>query len=67
MKKFLKENRRYLELLIMTLVIIASFVALFTKSDALGKALTRLVGVLMPFIVGFVIAYLLQPIVIVLK
>lgn len=66
-KKFLKENRRYLELLIMTLVIIASFVALFTKSDALGKALTRLVGVLMPFIVGFVIAYLLQPIVIVFE
>lgn len=55
------ENRRYLELLIATIIIVGFFALLFLRSDQLVKGAGNLVHVLKPFIYGFVIAYLLMP------
>ncbi|MDO4804742.1 MAG: AI-2E family transporter [Lachnospiraceae bacterium] len=62
MKRFMAENRRYLELLVASIIIIGLFALLFVKSDWLLKELGKLIGVLKPFIYGFVVAYLLMPV-----
>ena len=63
MKKFMEENRRYLELLVATIIILLFFVMLMIRADELAKGFGRLIDVLKPFIYGFVIAYLLKPVV----
>ena len=63
MKRFMEENRRYLELLVATIIILLFFVMLMIRADELAKGLGRLIDVLKPFIYGFVIAYLLKPVV----
>ena len=63
MKRFMEENRRYLELLVVTIIILLFFVTLMIRADGVGQALGRLIDVLKPFIYGFVIAYLLKPMV----
>jgi len=63
MKRFMEENRRYLELLVATIIILLFFVMLMIRADELAKGFGRLIDVLKPFIYGFVIAYLLKPVV----
>ena len=50
MKRFMEENRRYLELLVVTIIILLFFVTLMIRADGVGQALGRLIGVLKPFI-----------------
>ncbi len=61
MKRFLEENRRYLELLVVTIIILGFFASLFFRADSVTSAIGRLIDVLKPFIFGFVIAYLIRP------
>ncbi len=63
MKRFMEENRRYLELLVVTIIILGFFVSIMIRADRVAAAFGGLINVLKPFIYGFVIAYLLKPVV----
>ena len=63
MKRFMEENRRYLELLVVTIIILGFFVSIMVRADRVAAAFGGLINVLKPFIYGFVIAYLLKPVV----
>ena len=63
MHTFFKDNRRYLQLLVVTLLVISVFIFALTRMEIIGNAISRFIQVLSPFIYGFVIAYLLMPLV----
>ena len=64
MKEWLKKSR-YVRLgvtLFVTAAAVMLFVQIISDLGAVGRLLTRLLGVLMPFIVGLVLAYVLSPV-----
>ena len=63
MHTFFKDNKRYLQLLVVTLLVISVFIFALTRMEIIGNAISRFIQVLSPFIYGFVIAYLLMPLV----